>query len=529
LRKLLPDELVNTTGEHQNELSFAAILRDRADRHPDRVLLVDGLTANTRTYAEHHCRLARVIGALRALGVGPDDRYAVLADTSMNFIELWHAAFLGGGIIVPLNVRLHPAELTVILRDSGAKILFVGHGLESQAATIASALPQLAVIPCEGSSATGLDSIVESATPLEDWATGELRSASLLYTAGTTGDPKGVLLSQRAHILNQYHAQMVAPMGEGWTYLQHTPLFHAGAGQGLIRVPLMGCRAVLLPRFDASAFLATVEQYEVNATVMLPTLLGMVLRQPDFDPARLASLRRITYGGSPMSPSLMRSLGELLPNVELIQAYGMTEACSTVTLLSGEDHRAEAHAGSVGRAMPGVQLRIVDAEDNPMPDGQTGEICVRGANIMDSYWNRPEQTRQVLRQGWYHTGDVGYRDAAGYLYVLDRLKDLIVTGGENVYSTEVERALESHPAIMQAVVVGVPDETWGEAVHAIIVTEPGQEISAESACAHVAGRLARYKVPKTVAVQHEPFALSGANKVQKAAVKSEYLRQYEGS
>jgi long-chain acyl-CoA synthetase len=280
---------------------------------------------------------------------------------------------------------------------------------------------------------------------------------------------------------------------------------------------------VFVPMFNPEAVLDLIETHQVTDTLMVPTMIGLCMAHESYAPARLASLRRLVYGASPMPEAVLARLQRDLPDLELIQGYGMTEACSTLTLLLPEDHRpGSPHLRSVGRPALGVQVSIRDAEGRALPRGEIGEVWARGGQIMREYWNKPEATAEALAGGWYHTGDAGYLDDDGYLFLVDRVKDMIVTGGENVYSAEVESAIGTHPGVAQVAVIGIPHETWGEAVHAVVVPRPGAELTVEAVVAHARASIAGYKVPKSVEFREEPLPLSGALKVLKRELRAPY-------
>jgi long-chain acyl-CoA synthetase len=347
--------------------------------------------------------------------------------------------------------------------------------------------------------------------------------AVLMYTGGTTGTPKGVVLSQRAEMLNLYHIAIAVGLGADRVYLHQTPMFHAASVAGLLGIPAFGGTSVFVPLFQPGAVLDAIETYRVNQTVMVPTMISMLLDDPDFRPERLASLEHLTYGASPMSGALLEQIGELLPNVALSQGYGMTEAASVLTFLSEEDHeRGGEPLRSAGRPLPGVVISIQDPSGKEVPVGSEGEVCARAGNLLSHYWSRDEESDEAVRGGWYHTGDVGRVDEAGYLYLVDRVKDMIVSGGENVYSIEVENAISAHPAVHQVAVIGVPDDRWGERVHAIVVLKEGFTVTGEDIVVHVRGRIASYKVPKTVEVRADPLPLSGALKPLKRELRRPY-------
>jgi long-chain acyl-CoA synthetase len=287
---------------------------------------------------------------------------------------------------------------------------------------------------------------------------------------------------------------------------------------------------VFIPLFDPGAAMALIEEHQVTWTVMVPTMIGMMLNHPDFRPERLASLGQLTYGASPMPTAILDKLLELYPDLEISQGYGMTEASAVLTFLTAADHFAGGERlRSAGRPVLGVMLSIQDAEGKPVPQGETGEVCARAGNFMREYWNKPEATAEVFRGGWYHTGDAGYLDEEGYLFLVDRVKDMIVTGGENVYSAEVESAISKHEAVAQVAVIGIPHDTWGEQVHAIVVLVDGASASEEDIRVFAREQIAGYKVPKSVEFRSEPLPLSGAMKVLKKDLRAPYWEGQERS
>lgn len=505
---------------------YHRLLLPAVERFGDREAIIDG--DHRGTLAEHLDRTTRLASALRTeLGVEPGDRFAVMATNSHQYLELYHAAFLGAGIVNPLNLRLALTELEFILRDSGTKVVFVDFlfannidmireaaGIE-KVVLIGPSMDSPHDIAYEDLLAAGEPTIPEE--PEED------DPVVLMYTGGTTGLPKGVLLDQRAEMLNLYHVIMAVGIDEGSTYLHQTPMFHAASMGGLLGIPASGARSVFLPLFDPEKVMDVIEEHSVDWTVMVPTMVGMVLRHPSFRPERLASLRKLTYGASPMPEAILDRLLELYPDLELSQGYGMTEASAVLTFLTADDHRRGGDAlRSAGRPVPGVVLSVQDEEGQILPAGQTGEICARAGNFMREYWNRPEETAEAFRGGWYHTGDAGFIDGEGFVHLVDRVKDMIVTGGENVYSTEVEDAIGSHPEVDQVAVIGIPSDEWGEAVHAIVVRVEGSSVDAEVLIAHARELIAGYKVPKSIDFRDEPLPLSGAMKVLKRDLRAPY-------
>jgi long-chain acyl-CoA synthetase len=345
----------------------------------------------------------------------------------------------------------------------------------------------------------------------------------LMYTGGTTGLPKGVLLDQRAEMLNLYHVLATWRFTEGDVFLHQTPMFHAASMGGMLGVPAMGGASVFLSLFDPAQVMALIERHNVTNTVMVPTMIGMLLSHPEFKVERLASLTTLTYGASPMPGVLLEQLVSLFPEMNIYQGYGMTESSAVLTALGPEEHRAGgARLRSAGRPLQGVVLSIQGPDGKPVPPGETGEVCARAGNFMREYWNKPEATAEAFRDGWYHSGDAGYVDKDGYLFLVDRVKDMIVTGGENVYSVEVENAIASHPAVAQVAAIGVPSEKWGEAVHAIIVLREGAHLTEAEIIEHCREWIAGFKVPKSVEFRSEPLPLSGAMKVLKRELRAPY-------
>jgi acyl-CoA synthetase (AMP-forming)/AMP-acid ligase II len=337
-------------------------------------------------------------------------------------------------------------------------------------------------------------------------------------------------LDQRAELLNLYHIATVVDLDPGRVYLHQTPMFHAASMGGSLGIPAIGGTSVFVPLFEPAAVMELIASYEVDWTVMVPTMIAMLLGHPKFRPESLASLRDLVYGASPMPQALLERVQAALPGLALWQGYGMTECSSVLTMLTDKDHRTGgAPMRSAGRPVLGVTLSIQDPDGNVLGRDDEGEVCARGGNFMLEYWNRPEETENAFRGGWYHTGDAGHIDEAGYLYLMDRVTDMIVTGGENVYSIEVENAISDHPAVKEVAVIGIPDVTWGEQVHAIVVVSPEATVTEEAIKEHARQNIARYKVPKSVEFRTEPLPLSGAMKPLKRELRRPYWEAVERS
>ncbi len=488
-------------------------------------------------YARHADRVLRLVDAMRRdLGLSTGDPFAVLSVNSHQFLELFHAAFLGAGTIIPLNLRLSPLELQHILADSEVDVVFVdalfADHLQRAIEPVRQELPLRQVVligggdhPCDAH----YEGLLESGHPVVPEQPEESDPVVLMYTGGTTGLPKGALLDQRAELLNLYHIAMTVDLRPGRVYLHQTPMFHAASMGGVLGIPAIGGISVFQQMFEPGEMVALTERYQVDWTVVVPTMLAMILDHPEFRPERLASWVDLVYGAAPMPPTLLERVHDALPHVNLWQGYGMTECATLLTMLTDRDHRAGGRRlRSAGRPVLGVNLSIQDRGGNRLGRNEVGEICARGGNLFTGYWHRPKETESSMHDGWFHTGDIGYLDDDGFLYIVDREADMIVTGGENVYSIEVENALGTHPAVAEAAVFGVPHDVWGEQVHAVVVVQPGATVSPEELDAHVRRFLAGYKVPKSMELRSEPLPLSGALKPLKRELRRQLLERREG-
>ena len=511
------------------ELIYHRHLLPSVERNADKTAIIDG--GYTATYAQHLDRVGRTVGALRSLDVGAGDRFAIMALNSHQFLELYHAAFLGAGVANPLNLRLAPKELAFILGDSGTKVCFTDAFFAPVIDQVrAEAGIEHVVMIGDGDAPhdASYEEVLAAATPVIPDEPEESDPVILMYTGGTTGLPKGVLLDHRAEMLNMYHVSMAWRITQDEVYLHQTPMFHAASMSGVVGVPAEGGVSVFVALFDPAAVMDAIEQHKVTMTVMVPTMIGMLMAHEAFEPERLDSLVRLTYGASPMPAALLDKVLKAFPTLDIFQGYGMTESAAVLTVLGPDEHRAGGpRLRSAGIQLRGVTLSVQDPDGKPVATGESGEVCARGGNFMREYWKREDATADAFRGGWYHSGDAGYLDEDGYLFLVDRVKDMIVTGGENVYSIEVENAIASHPDVAQVAVIGIPDERWGEAVHAIVVPKPGTKPTPESIIAHARESIAGYKVPKSVEIREEPLPLSGAMKVLKKDLRAPYWEGHE--
>jgi long-chain acyl-CoA synthetase len=343
---------------------------------------------------------------------------------------------------------------------------------------------------------------------------------ALIYTSGTTGRPKGAMLSHSNILATVNHGNYWMPYEEGGVYLHAAPFFHIADFPLLFAAPAFGACQVTISKFNPQNFCETVQRERVTRTVLVPTMINMLTQFADIGKYDLTSLTQLGYGGSPMAPELIRRTREVLPQVKLVQVYGLTET-GFLTGLRDADHTAD-RLTSCGRTCPGIDVRVVDQSGKEVAIGQPGELVARGANIMRGYWNDPEETSLAFRDGAFRTGDIGYQDATGYFYILDRLKDMIVTGGENVYSGEVEAVIYQHPAVSEAAVFGIPDPQWGELVMAVVRLKQGMSLSANELIAHCRHSLGNYKVPRRIEFRETELPKNGSGKILKRTLRDQF-------
>ena len=466
------------------------------------------------TYAETWSRCRRLAGALTRLGVEPGDRVAVLAANSHRYLEVYLAVPASGRVVVPLNTRHAEPELRYALEDAGTRLLITDRDPGALARTV----EQVISLPDD------YERLLATA-PEADLGVGvtEDSLAGLFYTGGTTGASKGVMLSHRNLIANTTNWLVAAQQGPEDTFLIMAPMFHAAGSVAVLATVWIGGRQVILPAFDPVAALDAIAAEQVTVTLGVPTMLAGLAEEQLLRPRQVESLRSISHGGSPIATEVVRRAHAAFPRAELIHLYGATEMAPLATALRHEERLVDGDlARSCGRAVAGVDVRVFDQSGKEVPPGEIGEIVVRGPNIMPGYWNKPEPTAAVLRHGWYHSGDLGFMNDQGYLFLVDRAQDMIISGGENVYSTEVEEVLYQHPAVLEAAVFGVPDAKWGEAVHAVVVPRPGHAVDAAMLIAFCRGQIAGYKVPKQIDLRGDPLPKSGPGKVLKRELRAPF-------
>ncbi|MDN5914605.1 MAG: long-chain fatty acid--CoA ligase [Pseudonocardia sp.] len=481
-------------------------LHRAVQQHPDRPATVCG--DRTRTFAELAERVSRLAGALRGLGVAEGDRVAYLGLSSDRFLEYYLATWWAGAVVNPVNVRWAAEEIGYSLEDSETGVLVVDDTFAPMVPALRTRWPGLHTVlhAGDGAAPEGLpswDVLAGSGKPVPDTRRGGDELAGLWYTGGTTGFPKGVMLSHANLLVCAYGMGASGVFGSDapLRYLHVAPMFHLADLAGSIGTMVLGGTHVMVPAFAPVPVMDALERHAVTHTVLIPIMIQALADHPELSGRDLTALRQVVYGGSPIAQAVLDRARKALPSAEFLQAYGQTELSAVATVLGAAEHEDAGRPHLLrtgGRAAPHAEVRIVGTDGNEVPRGRSGEIAVRGGHVMLGYWRRPEETAAVLREGWMHTGDVGRMDDEGYVEILDRLKDMIITGGENVYSTEVENAVAGHPAVANCAVVGLPDEVWGERVHAVVVLRDGADATVEEIREHAKATIAGYKAPRTV-------------------------------
>jgi long-chain acyl-CoA synthetase len=373
-----------------------------------------------------------------------------------------------------------------------------------------------------GEATSEYEDLLASTPPVPDAGRSGADLAGILYTGGTTGRSKGVMLTHDNMGAIALNGTSVLPLNEFAVYLHAAPMFHAADIAMSLPAMQAGGIHVFIPRFDPQAVLRAIEEHRVTFTLLVPTMVHMLLQQMETTPADVSSLKGLLYGASPMPEALLARAMSMLDGVDFYQGYGMTEAVPATVLEPRFHTPGAAKLRSAGRATFFAEVKVVDPTDRELPRGEIGEILIGGPMVMKGYWNQPKLTDEALRGGWMHTGDAGYMDDDGFLYVVDRLKDMIISGGENVYSAETENAIYQHPAVAMCAVVGVPHPEWGEQVHAVILLKEGCEVTAEEMQAHCRSLIAGYKCPRSIEFTREPLPVSGVGKILKRALRDRY-------
>lgn len=496
---------------------------DRTIRHAGTVFADNEAVVHgdrRQTYGELAGRVDRAVSLISAISA-PGDRIALWSLNSDRFLELFLAIPSSGRVIVPHNTRWAQPELVYATEDAGALILIA----DRDPGGLADSVDRVIRLD------TGeYDDLLDAheTTSAERVAPEPDDLAGLFYTGGTTGRSKGVMLTHANLMANAIHVQLAQPLTAVDRYLTMAPMFHAAGLYSALALPLVGGTNVILSGFSPEPALDAIVSEAITCAIAVPTMLAAMCETQAAAPRDMSSLSWISHGASPVALEVLRRADQLF-GCELIHLYGTTETAPLAAVFCHEEqHLDDDLAKSCGQAPSGVEIRIIDASGAPAALGDVGEVVVRGPNVMRGYWNKPEQTKDAfIDGGWYRTGDVGRLDAAGYLFLVDRAKDMIVSGGENVYCTEVEDAIYTHPSVLEAAVIGVPDERWGEAVHAVIVLRDDADASEAALIEHCRNLIATYKVPKSMTFSIEPLPKSGPGKILKRVLREPFWDGHE--
>lgn len=490
------------------------------------------------TYSEFGERCERLAGALQALGIGAGDRVAYLSFNTHRLLEGYYGAILAGAIVMPLNVRLAPLELAAILRHSEAKILlfegeFAGRveELREQCPLIERYIALDELAPPAGITYEELLDSAPRAGRADIMRVDENSTAEIFYTSGSTGTPKGVMLSHRTLYL---HALSILPYMGGMSPMVdlHTiPLFHAN-GWGAPQVStLMGATHVMVRRFEPAQVCSLIEEHGANHMSLVPAMANALINYPGIGQHDLSSLQFIMIGGAAASPELIARLEKATGCRNITAGYGLTETCPVLTvardkpwLQFADEAERLRYRAMTGWPVPNVELRVVDLSGNDVPkDGSTiGELITRSDHVMEGYYKDPEGTAAAMTGNWFHTGDMAVWDTTGYVHIVDRKKEIIISGGENISSLEVEKAIFAHEDVFECAVVAAPDDRWGEVPVAIVTRKPGTSLTAESLLEFLQDRLGRFKIPRRIEISEEPLPKTGTGKIRKLLLREQF-------
>ena len=502
------------------KLTFDELITHWAQEKPDQVALEqDGAAL---TFAELEDRSRRIVAMLAAHGVGKGDRIAWLGKNARHYFELFYSAARIGVVMVPIGWRLAAPEIAYILGDTGAKLVFIDEGFGELAAKACGELdtpPEIIDTP------TAQREIAAAPADAFDGA-GPDDPVLQLYTSGTTGNPKGAVLTNANPFSLRQPAEAAAHPWSRWHADEATLICMPGAhigGTGLgIMAIAAGIRGIVQSEFTPDGVLDGFEQ-GITRLFIVPAALQMVVQHPRAKDTDMSAVKYVMYGAAPIPLDLLREAVQTIPGAGFLQCYGMTETTGTIAMLPPEDHALDGNQRmrSAGKAVPGAELKVVGEDGAELPRGEVGELICKSPSNMQGYWNLPDATRGALKDGWMHTGDAAYMDEDGYVYIQDRIKDMIISGGENVYPAQVDSAIYGHPAVGEVAVIGVPDDTWGEAVKACVVAKPGSEVDAEDIITFTRERLAGFKVPKTVDVIPE-MPRNASGKILRRELRAPY-------
>jgi acyl-CoA synthetase (AMP-forming)/AMP-acid ligase II len=512
-------------------MQLTSIIKRAAQVNPKGIATI--CQGRQQTWPQFVARVAKFAGALQRAGMKEGDRVAMLSMNSDRYIEYIFAVVWGGGVVMPMNLRWAPPENAYAINNAGAKMLIVDDAFQQMVPAILKETDKIETIIYAGDGQTpdGLlnyEEILDAAEPVADAEKSGEDLAGVFFTGGTTGFPKGAMLPHRG-----LYSSALACVG-GWNfpdravYLHAAPMFHLADIALMMVTTMVAGTHVVIPMFTPGETLKALEAHKVEALLLVPAMIQMVLDSPEFDNTDVSSLKRMVYGASAINETLLVRALEKFPNCRFNQSFGQTELSPVCTILNSKYHAVDGpYSGklkSAGQATAACEIKVVDPLGKELPVGEVGEILVKGPITMLGYWDNPEQTKATMTDGWVHMGDAGYFDEDGFLFVVDRVKDMIVSGGENVYSAEVENAVAKHPAVSACAVIGIPSAKWGESVHAIVILKEGACATEDEIKAFCRTLIADYKCPKSVEFRTEPLPLSAANKVLKTELRKPFWK-----
>ena len=502
------------------KLTFDELITHWAQEKPDQTALEQDGEAISFAGLEERSR--RIVAMLRARGVEKGDRIAWLGKNARHYFDLFYSGARLGAVMVPIGWRLAAPEVAYILADTGAKLLFIDEGFDDLAARACAemeASPTILDTPTAKAEIDGAPAAQFDPAGADD-------AVLQLYTSGTTGNPKGAVLTNANLFSLRLPAEAAAQPWSSWdedeAILICMPCAHiGGTGLGIMAIAA-GIRAIVQAEFTPDGVLDAFEQ-GITRLFIVPAALQMVVQHPRAKDTDMSAVKYVMYGAAPIPLDLLREAVQTIPGAGFLQCYGMTETTGTIAMLPPEDHALDGNQRmrSAGKAVPGAELKVVGEDGTELPRGEVGELVCKSPSNMQGYWNLPDATKGALKDGWMHTGDAAYMDEDGYVYIQDRIKDMIISGGENVYPAQVESAIYGHPSVGEVAVIGVPDDTWGEAVKACVVAKPGSAVDAEDIISFTRERLAGFKVPKTVDVIPE-MPRNASGKILRRELRAPY-------
>jgi long-chain acyl-CoA synthetase len=505
---------------------ISQVLRRAVQLNPNGVATV--YANRKQSWCEFEKRVARLAAGVRSLHVADGDRVAILSLNSDRYLEYFFAIPWAGMVLNPINIRLAPPEIAYTMNDSRSSVLFVDDAFSAMLPILRPLMKSVShvVFMGEGDLPEGCisyESLIDQHKPMADRSDGGAQLAGLFYTGGTTGRSKGVMLSHDNLVFNALN--VVPEMGYGFDsiYMHAAPMFHLADMASTFAVTMAAGTHGIVPRFDVDGVLSFIEREKITHTLLVPTMINLLVSSGKISDFDVSSVKRMLYGASPMPEAVLIAAMEQMPDALFAQGYGQTEASPIITALAPEYHVVGgAKLRSAGRAALGVEVAIMDKDDVELPRGEVGEICARGPNVMLGYWGMEQASAETLRHGWLHTGDLGYMDEDGFVFIVDRAKDMIISGGENIFSVEVEGAIYSHPSVQECAIVGIPHDEWGEMVHAIVVLKEGHGLNEGELLAHCRALIAGYKLPRSIEFRSEPLPVSGAGKILKNELRQPF-------